>query len=135
VSIAAWLGIGAGVLALVLTIQTLRLKSAKRDLKVARAAAENSNIARRAAEGRYSTERRIAQKWAGDYNRLHDSLKRNLAELQRQKETVERQRDEVRDAATDDVRLIAVLRGILGPVGTLPKSRPPDPDDGSDEPV
>lgn len=134
-SIAAWLGIGGCVLALVVAVQTLRLKSAQRDAAAARAQAADTALAYGAAEDRIEKERAISQRWENDYRQIHDALNRELAELDRQKETVERQRDEVERAATDDNRLIAVLRRSLGAGGTLPESRPTDPPDRSDEPV
>ncbi len=135
-----WIGLGSGtLLALVLVIQTLRLKAAKKDLVAAKAAIEDAHAAQDSAERRLETERKNAASWKRRSREIQDRLSERLGELDKQRDAVDKERDEVRNAAGDKDATLDVLRRALADDDArepaVPEREPVDRDRRLDDPV
>jgi putative cell wall-binding protein len=113
VSLALGLGIGAGVLGLVVVIQTVRLKSAKRQLDSAKKAVEDANAAKQAAERRIADEKRIDSKYEQKKALADERLKAAIAALEAREKSADDKLKAVEDAHGDDEETLSLLRDAL----------------------
>lgn len=112
-SLALGLGIGAGVLGLVVVIQTLRLKSAKRQLDSAKKAIKDANAAKKAAEKRISDEKRISSKYDRKKELADERLKVAIAALEAREKGADDKLKAVEGAHGDDEATLSLLRDAL----------------------
>ena len=136
-SLVAYTGIAVTVLGLVIVIQTLRLKAAKKDLTAAKEVAKAAHAALGSAEQRLGTERKNAASWKRRSREVEDDLLEAMGALNEQSKEVDKERDEVRDAAGDDAAILDIVRRSLADDGepAVPARVPGDRDWRSDDPV
>ena len=139
-SIALWFG--AGVIGLTLVVQTLRLRSAQRQLAGALLAVQDANAAKGAAEKRIAAERQIGSEYARKIVVANERLKDAITALELREKKADGRIQEVEDAHGDDDATLDVVRGALRRRHNLddegkpmPERVPVDPEAWRDEPV
>lgn len=124
------LAAGLAVCALIVTIQTLRLRAAKKATAQALAAADDGREAIASAQLRQEAERKLAGAWKAKYQGLHDQLHLELAEYEKRATEIQTWTDGVKDAAGDDDATLAVLRNALRVGRPMPQREPGDSQGG-----